>query len=98
MLRDGRLIVLDRYLPREELFVATCAMDVISVAYYTDQLSANLLAAVAAYGIAAMLPKSYTAESAIAVAAATVETSLRYTKLRGLELLGPKFSTTGVTV
>jgi glycosyltransferase involved in cell wall biosynthesis len=48
MLRDGRLIVLDRYLPREELFVATCAMDVISVAYYTDQLSANLLAAVAA--------------------------------------------------
>jgi len=48
MVRDGRLIVLDRYLPREELFVATCAMDVISVAYYTDQLSANLLAAVAA--------------------------------------------------
>ncbi len=48
LVRDGRLIVLDRYLPREELFVATCAMDVISVAYYTDQLSANLLAAVAA--------------------------------------------------
>jgi glycosyltransferase involved in cell wall biosynthesis len=48
MVRDGRLIVLDRYLSREELFVATCATDVISVAYYTDQLSANLLAAVAA--------------------------------------------------
>ena len=37
-------------------------------------------------------------KGAIAVAAATVETSLRYTKLSGLELLGPKFSTTGVTV
>jgi len=48
LIQSGRLVVLDRYLRSEEFHVANCAVDVVSVAYYTDQLSANLLAAVAA--------------------------------------------------
>lgn len=48
LIEEGRLIVVDRYLRPDEFHVANCAVDAVSVAYYTDQLSANLLAALAA--------------------------------------------------
>jgi glycosyltransferase involved in cell wall biosynthesis len=47
-IRDGRIILIDRYLHPRELHAATAACDVIAVTYYTDELSSNLLAATAA--------------------------------------------------
>jgi len=47
-LRDGRILVIDRYLHPRELQAANAACDVIAVTYYTDELSSNLLAATAA--------------------------------------------------
>jgi glycosyltransferase involved in cell wall biosynthesis len=44
----GRIVLIDRYLHPDEFHVANCASDVVSVAYYTDALASNLLAATAA--------------------------------------------------
>jgi glycosyltransferase involved in cell wall biosynthesis len=48
LLMQGRLILIDRYLRPDELHAANCAMDVVAVACYTDELSGSLLAALAA--------------------------------------------------
>jgi glycosyltransferase involved in cell wall biosynthesis len=47
-LRDGRVLLIDRYLHPHELQAANAACDIIAVTYYTDELSSNLLAATAA--------------------------------------------------
>ncbi|GAC1541912.1 MAG: hypothetical protein NVS2B17_19850 [Candidatus Velthaea sp.] len=48
LLASGRIVLLDRYLRPDELHVATSACDAIAVTYFTDELSSNLLAALAA--------------------------------------------------
>jgi glycosyltransferase involved in cell wall biosynthesis len=48
LVREQRLILIDRYLRHEELHLANSALDVAAVTYYTDQLSGNMLAAIAA--------------------------------------------------
>ena len=48
LVNEGRIIILDRYLKKEEFHTAYCALDVISIAYYTNDLSGNLLAAIGA--------------------------------------------------
>lgn len=48
LLESGRVILIDRYLHPHELQAANFASDVVAVTYYTDELSSNLLAAVAA--------------------------------------------------
>lgn len=49
LIASGRVVLIDRYLRDEELHDAYCAADVVAVPYYPmDDLSANLLAAIAA--------------------------------------------------
>lgn len=45
--RDQRIIVLDRYLSETDLNAAYFAVDIGAVAYYTEELSGNMLAAIA---------------------------------------------------
>ena len=48
LVRDKRILLIDRYLTPEELHHATSACDAVAITYYTDELSGNLLAAIAA--------------------------------------------------
>jgi glycosyltransferase involved in cell wall biosynthesis len=48
LVRENRIILIDRYLTPEELHCATSACDAVAITYYTDELSGNLLAAIAA--------------------------------------------------
>jgi glycosyltransferase involved in cell wall biosynthesis len=48
LVRENRILLVDRYLTPEELHCATSACDAIAITYYTDELSGNLLAAIAA--------------------------------------------------
>ncbi len=48
LVATGRIHVIDRYLSASDLRAALAAMNVSAIAYYTDELSGNMLAAIAA--------------------------------------------------